>query len=283
MNQAFRLAMGEDRVLRGDLYPAKGTSRGTLLICHGYKGFKDWGMFPYAAEQLSEGLDVLAFNFSYNGIGEEPDTFTELEKFARNTYSRELEDMTFLMRTLEAGALPTERKPLASPLFLLGHSRGGGVCLLYAFDHPEQVAGVISWNGITDVDLFTDREKEQMRTAGRSYVVNARTKQQMPLDKEILDDLERNRERFAILERAGDSRVPAVLIQGEKDHPRLLAGSEELTRRRPDISWLKIPGANHTFNAKHPLREVPRELEQAIELTAQWISSQLEGAGTASL
>ena len=196
------------------------------------------------AEQLSDQFNVITFNFSHNGIGEDLTQFTELEKFAKNTYSRELEDLDILIRHIKTKSLPVQDQAqnLGEPLFLLGHSRGGGVSLIYAFDHPDVIRGVISWNGITNVDLFSEEQKEEMRSKGRSYVANARTGQQLPLDKEILDDIEANRNRYNIIERARTATVPIVLIQGTEDHQRLLLGSEKLTAANPTLAGLKSKG-----------------------------------------
>ncbi|WP_342416586.1 alpha/beta fold hydrolase [Paenibacillus sp. FSL R10-2782] len=262
---------GTDAVIRASWFPSKNTAKSLLVIAHGYKGFKDWGMFPYIAEALSTDNHVVTFNFSHNGIGEDLTNFTELEKFARNTYSREQEDLDLLLTNLRARH---EFRQL--PLFLLGHSRGAGSCFIYALDHPEEVSGVISWNGVTDLDLFTLPQKEEMRTKGRSYVPNARTGQQLPLDLVILEDLEQNRQRFAIVDRLKDSQQPAVLIQGTEDSKRLREGSALLTSVRPDIEWVQIQGGNHTFNTVHPFQGSSLPLDQAITETRrfmEWITN----------
>lgn len=257
---------GTDAVIRASWFPAKNTAKSLLVIAHGYKGFKDWGMFPYIAEALSIDNHVVTFNFSHNGIGEDLTNFTELEKFARNTYSREQEDLDVLLTNLRAR---DEFREL--PLFLLGHSRGAGSCFIYALDHLDEVSGVISWNGVTDLDLFTLPQKEEMRTKGRSYVQNARTGQQLPLDLVILEDLEQNRQRFAIVDRLKDSQLPAVLIQGTDDSKRLREGSALLTSVRPDIEWVQIQGGNHTFNTVHPFQGSSLPLDQAITETRRFI------------
>jgi alpha-beta hydrolase superfamily lysophospholipase len=235
-------------------------------------------MFPYAAEKLSaHGLDAVTFNFSHNGVGENPHEFTELEKFAKNTYSRELEDLDKLIGTVRENKLfPADGKPL----FLLGHSRGAGVSLIHAFDHPGDIAGVISWNGIAAVDIFSKENKDEMRTKGRTYTLNARTKQNMPLDKEILDDMERNKERFDIVERIKNAAVPIVLIQGTDDHQRLKEGSAKLAAANPAVQWIQVPGGNHTFNAVHPFQGETEPLRLAIEHTKAFVDRVLESAGS---
>ncbi|MDF9843326.1 MULTISPECIES: alpha/beta fold hydrolase [unclassified Paenibacillus] len=271
MNRNFELPAGEDAVLRCSHFPARSKAKSLIVIAHGYKGFKDWGMFPYTAAALSHEHEVISFNFSHAGIGEDLQHFTELEKFARNTYNREIKDMELLLSYLSQ-----HHKFGALPLFLLGHSRGAGDSLLYALDHPDEVAGVISWNGITDLDLFTGEQKQEMRTLGRSHVLNGRTGQQMPQDAVILEDLERQAERYNILERMKSASFPVVLIQGTDDSARLRQGSEQLTRLRPDISWVQIAGGDHTFCTVHPFAGATPQLEQAIAASEAFIGHILE-------
>ncbi|MGC5776870.1 alpha/beta hydrolase family protein [Paenibacillus pabuli] len=262
MPTAFELPTDADGVIRGNIFFARQPAQGVIILAHGYKGFKDWGMFPYAASQLSENHHVLTFNFSHNGVGEDLQTFSELEKFAVNTYSRELEDLALLLAYVN-----TQFELKGLPVYLIGHSRGAGVSLVYALDHPEQIAGVLSWNGVTNLDLFTPEQKEEMRTHGRSHVTNARTNQQMPLDVSILEDLEKYKERYAIIDRLASSSLRVALFQGTEDSQRLQDGSAALVRVRPDIPWHQIAGGNHTFNTVHPFQETTPQLEQVITET----------------
>lgn len=275
MSIPFSWSMGENRVIRGDYHPSKGSSQGILIVCHGFKGFKDWGFFPYACDQLAAKLDVVSFNFSHNGVGESLQDFSELDKFGRNTYSRELEDLAFVVDAVSRGKLPESPDVDGLPVYLLGHSRGAGDCLLYAFEHPYRVSGIVSWNGITDVDLFSEEDKENMRTKGRTFIRNARTRQDMPLDREILEDLEQNQERFDILKRAQESSIAVLLVQGTEDSIRFREGSEVLMSVRPDIIRHSIPGGNHTFQAVHPFQGTTPQLEEAIKRTCEWIAEQI--------
>lgn len=271
---SFQLMPAANRIIRADWYrPDGAASRGTVLVAHGYKGFKNYGMFPRIGELLSENHDVIVFNFSHNGVGDDLTEFTELEKFARNTCSLEQEDLLALAEATAAGTLPTGggEQPVADRIFLLGHSKGGGAALLFGLDHPELVNGVISWNGIADFDLYSEEEKRLMRSEGRAYTVNARTKQQMPLDRVILEDLEANAERFNLVGRVGSLHVPAVLIQGERDGKHLLAGSARLKEAQPELEWLKVPQGDHRFNTVHPYEGDSEAFFEAIRLTREWL------------
>jgi pimeloyl-ACP methyl ester carboxylesterase len=290
MSKPFRIIMGEDRIVRGDFISAKApTAIGTLVICHGFKGFKNWGMFPYTADALAEQLNVVLINFSHNGVGDDLLEFTELEKFATEAYSLDLEDLDAVVQLIRAGSLKLSIEEKADsaeavefdarynlgdhesdssePLFLLGHSRGAGICLIYGLDHSDEIAGVISWNGIADVDLFSAKDKEDMRANGRAYTLNGRTGQNMPLGIEILQDMEQNRERFDIKGRITYADFPVVLIQGAEDGQRLRDGSAQLVERNPAVEWKLIAGGNHTFGAVHPYQGETEPLRQAIAET----------------
>lgn len=288
MSIPFKINISEDRIIRGNLFPAKEQAQAAVIIVHGYKGFKDWGFFPHAAQKLSEAaLDVITFNLSHNGVGENSETFEELDKFAQDTYSNDVEDLNILIQHWRENKLSPstgegnhighsevnegKKDAITLPLFLLGHSRGAGVSLIYSFDHPEEISGVISWNGITNVDLLSEEAKKEMREKGRTYITNARTKQEMPLDKIILDDMEANQERFHILERVKESSTPIIAIQGTEDFAHLRKGTEKLLANNSSIQHVEIDGGNHTFGAVHPFVGEPEPLRQAIEATKDFI------------
>ena len=109
----FELRIGSDRVVRGNFYEAASEpARGTLIVCHGYEGFKDWGMFPHVAGALAEEVDVVSINFSQNGVGADLLEFTELEKFARETYSNDLEDLHVVVNDIRSREDSTALKPI---------------------------------------------------------------------------------------------------------------------------------------------------------------------------
>ena len=66
-----------------------------VVFAHGYKGFKDWGAWELVAESFAKaGFFFLKFNFSHNGgTIEDPIDFPDLNAFATNNYSIELNDL----------------------------------------------------------------------------------------------------------------------------------------------------------------------------------------------
>ena len=86
---------GEDAplIIRGEArLPEK--AAGTVVICHGFKGFAHFSFFPYLAEKLAEaGFRAITFDFSGSGVGEDRETFTNRDAFTHNTYLQELDDL----------------------------------------------------------------------------------------------------------------------------------------------------------------------------------------------
>ena len=60
-------ADGED--ILGDAHLPDGEPVGVALVAHGFKGYKDYGMFPRIAETMCDaGFIAHRFNFSHSGL-----------------------------------------------------------------------------------------------------------------------------------------------------------------------------------------------------------------------
>ncbi len=275
----FELHMGPDRVLRGDYWPASGSFRGLLIVCHGFRAYKDALMFPYISQQFSmRGLDVINLNFSLNGVGPELTYHAEPEKFAVNTYSRELEDLAFLIRRIRDNScmepLTNRAREGDIPIFLLGHSRGGFNGYITAVERPGEIAGVIAWNGhFDDLEaIFTRAAVREMREKGHSYYGARRAKRRLPLDAELLHDLDRNAERFDVYRHAADATVPMLFVQGSEDFVFIQRASAKLARMNPLFARALIDGANHTLGIAHPFVGTTPALEEAIDKSFAFIA-----------
>ncbi len=261
--KTFTLASHEGLPIRGEI-DALPEPSALVVIVHGFKGFKDWGFFPWLAEQLcNDGYAAVRFNMSRSGIGEHPDTFDRLDLFADDTYTTQLHD-------LHTAVAHAQREYPSLPTFLLGHSRGGGVALLGAHDVRDLV-GVVTWSAISYVDRWDDATKQRWRAEGVINVENARTKQMMPLSTAVLDDAETH--RFDIAGAAAALEVPLLVIHGGRDESVPVAEAETIASRASDASKVIIGNAGHTYNAIHPLVHVPFALNLAGVLTSRFIAA----------
>ncbi|PTM57510.1 alpha/beta hydrolase family protein [Desmospora activa] len=262
----------EERVIRGEVRLTPSTQPlPTVILCHGFKGFRRWGFFPYAAEALAQaGFAVITFDFSMNGIGADGENFTELDRFAHNTYSREQEDLARILQALKQQELPQSDAIDPQRLALVGHSRGGANSLLFALDHRE-VDRVILWNSIARPDLFSPELKERIRREGRATIPNARTGQDMPIDREVLDDLEANRERYELLQRLKGYEKPVLILHGDADLSVPPDTAKRLAAAIPTHKTHFLAGANHTFGAVHPFQGTTPQLEEAVRHTVSFL------------
>jgi len=240
--------------------------RSLVIVVHGFKGFMDWGFFPWLAESLcGHELAVCRFNMSRCGVGGRGDQFDRLDLFERDTYSIQLAD-------LRAVANYCRSQFPSLPTFLLGHSRGGGVAILGA-DVVDDLTGVITWSAISRVDRWDDATKEQWRRDGFIEVVNARTKQVMRMSTDMLDDAEANRERLDIGAAVSRLRVPLFVVHGARDESVPVSEASVIASHAVDVSKMIIDSATHTYNAIHPLVHVPPQLALAAEVAAHFCNA----------
>jgi uncharacterized protein len=248
--------------------------RPAVLIIHGFKGFKDWGMFPVVADRLARaGFTAASFNLSGSGVDDVGD-FSLPDKFARNTYSAELDDVSRMIAALRAGTPLGIAPPPA--LGLLGHSRGGGMAILAAARDPG-IGALVTWAAIATIDRWSDEAKASWRRRGHLNVQNTRTGQVLPMGTAILDDIaEHARGALDILAAAGRIETPWLILHGEGDESvpvddaRMLADGSGRSSTR-----LVLVPSGHTFGATHPLTGMPETLDRVMGETVGWFSRHL--------
>jgi len=249
--------------------------RPAVLIVHGFKGFKDWGMFPPLADRLAQaGFVAAAPNLSGSGVNDSGD-FAWPERFGHNTFSAELADLATVLDALSAGALG-----VAAPtrIGLVGHSRGGGVAVLQTARDPR-IRALATWAAISTVQRWPDEsEQARWRARGTLDVVNTRTGQVLPLYPDVLDDVERGAAGpLDIPGAAASIAVPWLIVHGSADPSVSIAEGERLARlAAPGSSrFLPVEGAEHTFGAAHPWRGSTPALDLVIKETVGWLSRHL--------
>jgi len=264
--EAFDIPCKDGLSIRGEVYPAE-SSLGTVLLCHGFKGFAHWGFFPYLAQKLAEnGLTSITFDFSGSGIGPDREAFTEPAAFAGNTLSREQEDLENLVDYAR------RRKWINEKFGMFGHSRGGGSAILFAAAPDSNVSSLVTWSAISFPNRWSSEDVLTWRRQGYADIANSRTGQIMRLDTGLLDDVEMHgKTKLDIGAAAGRIKVPWLIVHGTGDETVPSSESERLHALSPGVSTLRlIEGANHGFDAKHPLGEAPPVLEKVVLETVKF-------------
>ncbi len=263
-----------------------GVSSGTvlpiILFVHGFKGFKDWGAFPDACEELARsGFAVVAFNLSLNGVGENMYEFDEPELFRRQTLSQDLADVGSVIEGLKNKEIQSEKAVLDTDrIGIVGHSRGGHTAVVSAAEYSE-IQCLVTWSAVADYNKRWSKEMiEDWNTRGFTDIKNSRTGQVLPLDKLVYDDAIENAERLMAVQRVRELYIPSMFIAGKEDETVPVSESELLFRRSPaDEKELRlIDNAGHTFQVSHPFNEkdFPPEFTEVLDLTEGWFHDHLK-------
>jgi pimeloyl-ACP methyl ester carboxylesterase len=252
----------------------RATPRPAVLVLHGFKGFKDWGMFPVLAERIARaGMTAVSFNLSGSGVDDGGD-FSFPDRFGHATFSGDLGDLGTVVVALSEGGLGV---PTPTNVGIVGHSRGGGVAVLHtAYD--ARVRALVTWSAVSTVGRWSPEEIERWRSEGALQIVNSRTGQVLPLYTDALDDIEKNgASSLNIAAAAAQITVPWLIVHGAEDEtvPAHEADALAKANRRGDSQLLRIEGAGHTFGAVHPFQGSTPELERAIDATVAWMGRHL--------
>lgn len=276
MNKDFVLNTKKNEKIRITAYGYENLeSASCLIFVHGFKGFKDWGFWPYTGNFFSEkGYFVLTFNFSHNGIGNNLTEFTELDKFANNTFSLELEELNEIM---DAYLNNFFGKHSNKQIGIVGHSRGGGVSLLASLKR-EEIGAVTLWASVANFNRYTERQAEEWRKNGVFEVLNTRTNQMMRLNVSLLNDIEKNKEDLLNLEKAAKNlNKPLLIIHGEQDISVKINEGEQIYNWSNEqiTEFYTISATGHTFNITHPFEGSNPKFDMVLEKTLNFFNKNL--------
>ncbi len=252
---------------------SRASAQPAVLLLHGFKGFKDYAFLPVFAERLARsGFVAVTATVSGAGVDAAGD-FTRPERFRRNTYSRELDDLHVIAAALGDGALD-----VAPPtnLGLVGHSRGGGMALLLARDLAA-VGAVVTWSAIGRVRRHTEQELAAWRRLGTITILHQRLRIRLPLDWEVAEDaLRHEHDRLDIPAAAASLGRPWRQLHGTADTTVPFSEAEELARcAGAGHELVPFEGVDHTFGAKHPWAGSNATLERLFDDTMDHLSRHL--------
>lgn len=253
-----------------------GALQPVVVFVHGFKGFKDWGPFSDWGRALAHaGFVSVHLNVSHNGVSAEaPTAFTELDRFARNTYTRELDDVAAVIDAVASHALPAA--PIDdSRIGLMGHSRGGGTAILQAA-RDDRVKALTTWAAVsTFIGRFTEAQIRDWQTQGHTEIVNSRTGQRMRMDRVVYDDAMAHADALDIEAAAQRLDIPWLIVHARDDdavdasEAETLAGAND----RAQVLWAE---GGHTFGGSHPhTGAIPDSLQHVWDATIAFFSEHL--------
>ena len=260
-----------DVFYKNDNYP-----KPIIIFCHGYKGYKDWGPWNIMAEEFANsGFCFVKFNFAYNGgTVEQPIDFPDLEAFGNNNYTKELDDLDSVINWL-IQKYESNNNFKTTNLVLLGHSRGGGIVTIKSAE-DSRISKIISLAGVSDFGkrFPTDEAFQNWNTDGVYYVLNGRTKQQMPHYYQFYEDFLENEERLTIKRAASKLKIPHLIIHGDNDTSVSIDEAYNLHNWNPKSEFHIVEDADHVFNTKHPWEKnvLSNELNRCIDVISSFIN-----------
>lgn len=155
---------------------------------------------------------------------------------------------------------------------LVGHSMGGGITLDFALHHPEVLAGIVVVD--SGARLKVNPETLAVLSEGKHPVGNVKYMFARNASPQILEQAARDMvlvpppvyladfqacDRFNILDRVTDIKVPALILCGQDDLMTLPKFSEFLQKEIEGSRFILIPNAGHML-----MLEKPEIVNQAI-------------------
>lgn len=242
--------------------------RPAVLICHGFKGFKDWGFFPFLADRLAKaGFMAISFNFSGSGVGDGM-VFDQPDRFAHQRPTNDLKDLA----TLSDWAA----REGSGWLGLVGHSRGGGLAVLHAA-RDRRVKALVTWAAIDHFLRWPDDDVARWRREGRIDIVNSRTGEVITLLRDALDDIDANRAKLDVVAAAKRVGIPWLIAHGSADATVPVAVAHHLAAAAASsrTELLVEQGGDHGFGAKHPWAGSNPVLDDVLDKTVKLFASAL--------
>jgi len=276
MIENFEYKLPDNEKIRVTAYSESGVSEaGCLIYVHGFKGFKDWGFVPSVGNYFAErGYLVLTFNFSLNGIGENPYEFTEFDKFSRNTISREVEELGIMINLASEfrfGKFGKEK------IGLIGHSRGGGVSIICSAENAK-VHALCTWASVATFDRYSSRIKDEWIQNGFFEVQNMRTGQVFRMSSDYITEIiETKQDELNIINSVSKIECPYLIIHGEQDLAVPVKEGKQLYSAPSSAQreFIGLPATGHTFDIVHPFEGISEKFLKVLTFTEQFFKSKL--------
>jgi pimeloyl-ACP methyl ester carboxylesterase len=274
-NKDFKFKGVNKKLITADLTYAE--YKKPVPICvfvHGFKGFKDWGTWPLAAEIFAvKGIPFFKFNFSHNGTSPSNLTeFADLEAFGNNNFKIEYDEVGMVIDFIAHKSESFDFE-WNGEIYLIGHSRGGAIALLRAAN-DERITKCVSWAAVSDLKRYLYlKDKDKWLLDGVHYITNGRTGQEMPMYYQFVVAYELHEGLLSLEENLGKITCPLLIVHGEEDETVPLSDAHEIYDEVAHSILLEIEEANHTFQSSHPLveRKISKQFAQVVTESIEFL------------
>lgn len=256
-SSSWKITGAEGEPIIGDCHRPNVDPQGVVLIAHGFKGYKDYGMFPRIAETMAKaGFIAHRFNFSHSGMTENIDTFERPDLFEKDTWNKQVHDFRAVIDGVASGSIEGRGRPFV----MFGHSRGGVSALLtagrYAGDaEMAQPAGVVTAAAPSSCLNLSPEQEQQLMDEAFILSPSSRTGQDLRVGKSFVTEQRADPEGHDVLELVRKIACPLLVIHGDQDPTVPHTCAKQIAAVAQDAEALIIEGADHVFNTANPLAD----------------------------
>ena len=258
-NSDWEVEGSKGKTIYGTTHDPSEDPKGIVLMAHGFKGYKDYGMFPWLATRISsEGYIVHRFNFSHSGMLDGDGPFERPDLFEQATWNSQVEDIKILANRFAQNELP---------FTLFGHSRGGVATLLAVGRGEVDAKRVITLSSPSQCNPMTKEDQKFLLEEGKIESPSGRTGQMLYVGRAFLEEQLESPETHDVIALASRIEVPCLIMHGVDDSTVPLSAAIALTEAIPNATLAKIVGGDHVFNTPNPF---PIDGEPSAQLQAVW-------------
>lgn len=249
-----------------------------ILILHGFKGFRNYSFLPWIAQHAAaNGMIAVRFCFSGNGMNGTSWLVQDLDAFASNTISQEVEDVHDLIGLVQTDAqFASLRDRWNGQIYLLGHSRGGGIAQVVSRELIEAnripIVKTAVYNSVGTWIRWTDRQRTEWLSNGALSFTNERTKQIVQMNASFVEDIEANADRLSLDTAASICGDRLAFFHAVNDLTVPLTEIVALRARTGTTSSLHtIPNTTHTFGMTHPVDRITHGFVTVLNESFTWL------------
>ena len=256
-NTHWKIQGSAGEYIHGNSSMPSSDPKGIILIAHGFKGYKDYGMIPWLGQMfVDQGFIVHRFNFSHSGMTANDGPFERPDLFERDTWNFQVQDLAVLTRELSQVGLP---------MTILGHSRGGVSCLLAAGRGAVEIDGVISLSAPATCNPMTPEAQQDLLTKGFVESPSSRTDQMLHVGRAFLQDQIDDPESHNLLPLVETISSRVLVIHGEIDPTVSVESAVAIAAAGKSTTLVRIPHGDHVYNTPNPF---PKRGTPSVQLAA---------------
>lgn len=276
-NISVKSSIHNKPIVTDAFYKQTNSKKPIVIFCHGYKGYKDWGAWNLMANTFAENdLFFVKLNFSHNGgTLENPIDFPDLNAFGENNFTLELDDLEDVINWIISNNDFIGEIDLTN-ITLIGHSRGGGIVSIKASEN-KNISKAITLNGVSDYGARFPKGDDLLRweNEGVMYVINGRTKQEMPHYYQFYKNFIANEKRLTIKNTVENLQKPMLIVSGGGDVVVTSKEGELLHSWNPKSELFFVDEMNHTLGSMHPWEgdKLPNHLDKVVKKCITFIKN----------